>query len=224
MRKGTIALLAVVAALSLSMSSQASAMTFGGEVYGAFNTVSMEDWNDAIDESNSSSGSDFDNVSNGFTGGLDLRAWMTPSWLVTVGWEPLFLSSEDGNDSSNKLSLDANAYTATAAYFFPSAGKAKYGIGAGIGFYQSNGELESSGSPTIDIDGNGIGFHFLGMGEWTVSPGFSFTAAAGYRVANLSDTELTDGTTTVDSPYDNDYSGFMSRVGLSFYMPKSGGE
>jgi hypothetical protein len=107
----------------------------------------------------------------------------------------------------------------TGAYFFPSASNGKYGIGAGLGYYSNSGKLESASSPDVDITGSGVGFHFVGLGEWTVSPGFSVTSTAGYRVAKLTSNELSDGTTTVDSPYDNDYSGFMGRVGLAFYLP-----
>lgn len=210
--------LAVLGVLAMAMPVSASAATFGGEVYGAFNTHSMKDWNDAIDLANTG-GSNFDNVSSDFTGGLDLRMWTSPNWMFSAGWEPLFLSTEDSANPGDELSLNANAFTATGAYFFPSSSNAKYGIGAGLGYYVNSGSLKSTGSPDIDIQGSGIGFHFLGMGEWTVSPGFSVTAASGYRVAKLSDSKLSDGTTEVDSPYDNDYSGFMGRVGLAFYMP-----
>src|SRR6266850_917706 len=174
--------LAVLGVLTLAMIPvAASAATFGGEVYGAFNTHTMGDWNDAIDLSNSTSGSNFDNVSSDLTGGLDLRMWATPNWLFTAGWEPLFLNSEDSANPGDKLTLDANAYTFTGAYFFPSSSKAKYGLGAGLGYYVNNGTLESTGSPTVDITGSGVGFHVLGLGEWSVSPGFSVTAASGYR-------------------------------------------
>lgn len=220
-RTGILASLALAATMSIA--SQASAMTFGGEVYGAFNTVSMKDWNDAIDQANAS-GSSFENVNNGFTGGINLRLWANPNWLFMAGWEPLFISTEDSSTPGDKLTLDANAFTATGAYFFPTGGNAKYGVGAGVGFYQNSGKLESAGSPDVDIQGNGVGFHFLGLGEWTVSPGFAVTGGAGYRVANLSNTEFSDGTTTADSPYDNDYSGFMGRVGLAFYMPSGSGQ
>ena len=208
--------LAVLGVLAL-VPVAASAATFGGEVYGAFNTHTMGDWNDVIDDANTSGGN-FDNVSSDLTGGLDLRMWASPNWMFSAGWEPLFLNTEDSS-SDTKLTLDANAFTFTGAYYFPSSSKARYGLGAGLGYYVSGGSIESPSSPTVDIDGSGVGFHFLGLGEWTVSPGFSITAASGYRVAKLSSTELTDGTTTVDSPYDSDYSGFMGRVGLAFYMP-----
>lgn len=208
---------AIVLVGSIVATSSASAVTFGGHVYGAFNTHSMDDWNDAIDESNDL-GAEWDNVGSSLTGGLEARMWANQNWLIAAGWEPLFLNTEDGSTDA-ELSLDGHAFTATGGYFFPSTGNARYGIAAGVGLYVSAGELDDGGSTPIDIQGNGVGFHFMGLGEWTVSPGFAVTGGAGYRVANLSDTELTDGTTTADSPYENDYSGFMARVGLAFYLP-----
>jgi hypothetical protein len=200
---------AIVFVGSLTAPTAATAVTFGGQVYGAFNTHSMEDWNDAIDESNDL-GAEWDNVGSSFTGGLEARMWVNPNWLIAAGWEPLFLSTEDGS-SDAELSLNGHAFTATGGYFFPAAGNARYGVAAGLGLYVNSGELTSTGT-SIDIQGNGVGFHFMGLGEWTVSPGFAVTGGVGYRIAKLSKTELTDGTNTVDSPYDNDYSGFMGSV------------
>lgn len=213
-----LSVLAVAVAVSCGP-SLASAATWGAGVHGSFNTHTMQDWNDALDAANDS-GSEFENVGNDFTGGIDLRMWATPNWLFSAGWEPLFLNTED-NVSGQELSLNAQAFTATGAYFFPSSSKAKYGLGAGLGYYMNSGELKDPSSPTIDIQGGGVGFHFMGLGEWTMSPGMSFTGTAGYRIAKLTNSELTDGTTTADSPYDNEYSGFMARAGLSFYMPNA---
>ena len=205
-------------AVTLCGASVASAATWGLGVHGSFNTHSMQEWNDALDEANSS-GAEYENVGNDITGGLDVRMWATPNWMFSAGWEPLFLNTED-SVSETELSLNAHAFTVSGAYFFPSSSKAKYGLGAGLGYYKSAGELSSGGS-SIDIQGGGIGFHFMGIGEWSMSPGMSFTGGLGYRVANLSDLEITDGVDTADSPYENDYSGVMARAGLSFSMPKA---
>lgn len=201
---------------SLAAASVASAATFGAQVYGAFNTYAMGEWNDAIDEANAMFGNDFDNVGSGLTGGVEVRMWANSSWLVAAGWEPLFLDSED-SVSGSEVNLNAHAITVTGGYFFPTTGSARYGVAAGLGLYINAGELNSPGT-SVDVRGNDVGFHLLGLGEWTVSPGFAVTAGAGYRIAKLSESELTDGTNTVDSPYDNDYSGLIARVGLVFYM------
>jgi len=183
-----------------------SAATFGGEVFGAYNTYSMEDVNDDIDALNAAGG-DFDKFGSGMTGGLGLRMWASPQFMLAAHWEPLFLETDD---SGVTLNADANSYQLTGGYFFPSTSNAKYGIGAGLGYYTLAGSIESPIGST-DADGSGVGFHVLGMGEWTVSPGFGITAGAGYRFADI---EIDDS-----GGEKMDYSGFMGRVGLAFYLP-----
>lgn len=207
-------LLFAIAALSMTAAAPAHAMMIGGEVYGMFNTHTLEDWNDEIDEANEF-GADFDNITNGISGGIGARMWPNPNWMVSVAWEPFFLTTEDG---STELKLDANGFLGTVGYFFPTTGTARYGIGAGLGYYILAGEISDTGG-SFDLEGSTIGFHFLGMGEWTVSPGFAVTASAGYRIADIADTEL-DGMSQ-DPEFSTDYSGFTGRVGLAFYLPNS---
>ena len=210
----------ICAAALLALSAvTASAATFGGSVYGAFNTYSMEEWNDVIDEANEDPSFDYNNVNSGFTGGLDLRMWATPSWMFSVGWEPLFARIEDdaGTDET-EFDLNAHVISGNAAYFFPTAGSAKYGIGAGVDYILNSGEL-SNATESIDIEGSGIGFHVMGLAEWMVSPGFAIHGGAGYRMAKVTDGEWTDGTDTIDALYENDYSGVVVRAGLAFYLP-----
>ena len=145
--------------------------------------------------------------------------WPNSTWMVAATWEPLFASSKDDTFDA-ELGLNGNSFQGTIGYFFPTTGTAKYGIGAGVGYYMLNGELTAPGVPDQTIEGNTVGFHFLGMGEWTISPGFAFTGSAGYRVANISETEV-DG---VETDGETDYSGFMVRAGLAFYMPGASGQ
>jgi hypothetical protein len=116
------------------------------------------------------------------------------------------------------LTLDANAFLGTVGYFFPTQGTARYGVGAGVGYYTLAGDISGAGT-TFDLEGSTVGFHFLGMGEWTVSPGFGVMAEAGYRIARISDTEI-DGE-SADPEFETDYSGFTGRAGLVFYLPTS---
>ena len=69
---------------------------------------------------------------------------------------------------------------------------------------------------SVDIGGSTVGFHFLGLTEWTPSPGFGVTGAIGYRVAKIDETEF-DGVKDPNS--ETDYSGLMLRAGLAFYLP-----
>jgi hypothetical protein len=201
----------------------AHAMTWGGDVFGAFSTHTMGDWNDAIDASNSGSGTDFDNVNNSFGGGIGLRLLPNPSWMFEGTWEPLFPETEDNNANGDKVKLTANSFQLTGTYFFPTQAKGKFGLGAGLGLYKLNGKAESVGFPDVDLGGNGFGFHVLGTGEWEVSPGFGFFGAAGYRMAKIDDTEIDgqDAAARGTSKVETDFSGFMARAGLAFYVVPS---
>jgi outer membrane protein with beta-barrel domain len=208
----------VILCLALGVAASPSgAGTFGGEVFGAMNTYGMQDWNDAIDQANAG-GSNFDQLGNGLTGGLGLRAWMTPSWMLQGSWEPLFESTKDAV-TSQELDANANSFQVGASFFFPSTSSARYGLGAGLGYYALNGKITDPTSPDVEIKGSTIGFHFQGHGEWTVSPGFAVTSSAGYRVANIDDTEF-DGS-SASPKFSTDYSGFMGRLGLAFYIPQA---
>jgi hypothetical protein len=210
MRIVKCSLVALAAALILAPGVAMSA-TVGAEVFGALNTYAMEDVNDAADAANAL-GANFDEVSNGMTGGLGVRIWANPNWMLTAAWEPLFLETES-SATQDTWNLDANSFQFGAAYFFPSTSPTfKYGLGAGLGIYQIGGELSNpTATPSsVDVEGSGVGFHFMGQSEWTVSPNFSITAAGGYRVADI---EVDNSTGTAD------YSGFIGRVGMAFYMP-----
>lgn len=185
-----------------------AATTFGAEVFGGYNQYAMGDVNDAIQ---ADFGTGFDELSGGISGGLGLRAWANPNWMFSTAWEILPLQTESGTTTIN---LNSHAFQGTAAYFFPSTTpNARYGLGAGVGYYVLGGSFEDSSDPTAagDIDGNGFGLHALGMGEWQVNPSFAVNASAGYRYADF---EIEDG-----SGNTADYSGLMGRVGFAFYFP-----
>jgi hypothetical protein len=206
--------LSVVALAMVPTFAAAAAGPFGAEVFGSFNTFAMGDVNDAIDAENTAFGTNFDDVSSGISGGLGLRMWANQNWMLSARWEPLFVETEsDAVGATGKQNLDANSFQFTGTYFFPSKNPtAKYGIGAGVGMYSIGGEVTDDAGNTADVEGSGPGFHFMGVGEWTMSPGFAFTGSAGYRVASV---EIDNTSPTVNA----DYSGFMARAGLAFYLP-----
>jgi hypothetical protein len=206
---------ALVLAFSIlgSFAQPAQAVTIGGEVYGSFNTYAMDDWNDLFDEANQL-GADFDEISSGISGGIGGRLWASPNVLIAVAWEPLFASTEDAGVEAK---LDGNAFVGTLAYMIPVGTNARYGVGAGGGFYSLNGEIAETGEDTIELTGSTVGFHILGLAEWIVSPGFGITAGAGYRGAKITDTEA-DGQSQIPE-FETDYSGITGRVGVVFYLP-----
>ena len=219
MIRRNITVILLAACCAVLMVAPAHAMTWGGEVFGAFNTHSMSDWNDQIVAPVNQGGGNMDEFGNGFGGGLGLRFWPNNNFMLAATWEPIFLTRKE-DVTGAEFKLDANAFEATGGYFFPTTGPAKFGVGAGLGFYQMSGEITGTGTADGDLTGSTVGFHFMGMMEWTVSPGFAVTGNAGYRIANIADTKLNDVSSNPE--FETDYSGLMLRAGLAFYMPSSG--
>lgn len=199
----------------------AHAFTWGGDIFAAFSGHAMEQWNNDIDDINAIGGN-ADEIKSSFGGGIGLRMLPTPNFMFEGTWEPIFASTEE-TVTDSKIEPTANSFQLTGTYFFPTAMRGKFGIGAGVGYYMLNGKLEIPGEPTVDIGGNGIGFHVLGTGEWEVSPGFAFFGAAGYRGAKISDTEFDeqDAAARGEPEYETDFSGFTIRAGLAFYAPSA---
>ena len=210
----------VLAAVIAVPAMPAHAMTWGGDVFGAFSTHTMGDWNDLIDAANSL-GANADNINSSFGGGIGLRLMPNSSFMIEGTWEPLFPSTEE-KTSGDKIKLTANSFQLTGTYFFPTQMKGKFGLAGGLGLYSLAGKVESAGSPDEDLSGTGVGFHVLGTGEWDVSPGFAMFGAAGYRMAKISDTKLDDQ--SANPEFETDFSGFTARAGLAFYMIPSGSE
>ena len=212
-----VALSLFVLALSPAL---AAAATFGLEGFGSFSTYSMKDVNDAIAASNQS-GSNFNDVSNGLSGGLGARVWANQNWLLGASWEPLRASTES-NATSAKFNVNAQSFQASGTYFLNSATNSRYGFGAALGYYSIGGKAEDP-TGSSKIEGSGVGFDFHGSGEWTVNKQWSFAGTAGYRIANV---EMKDesGNNLQTASGDNataDYSGFMGRVGVVMYFPSS---
>jgi len=216
---------AVLALLgSTTATTYAAGMTWGAEVYGAFNTYAMKDVNNTIDNFNTvlqqnGISQQLDNITNGFTGGINLRMWANPTWQFNVGWEPIFASTDItvAGVGDAKIDAKAQAFQGTAAYFFPTASQKKFGIGAGPDILTISGEVKDPTPSNADVSGTAFGFHIQGMGEWTMRPGFAITGTAGYRYASVSDTKFDSQST--DPKSETDYSGFIGRVGLAFYLP-----
>jgi len=197
-----------------AIAATASAATVGGEVFGAFSTHSMKDWNDRIVAPANQSGGNMQDFNTGYGGGLGLRTWANSQWMLAATWEPLFVSRTE-KVSGDEANLKANAFEATAGYFFQTHTPAKFGVGAGLGVYSLGGEIKST--TDLKLEGSTVGFHVMGMMEWPVKPGFSITGSAGYRVANIKDTKVEN--VSASPELSTDYSGMMLRAGLAFYLP-----
>jgi hypothetical protein len=205
-----------LAIAAIAARTGAAQPTLGAHVFGSFNTYQMSDVNNAIDDVNAT-GANFDQIKSGFSGGIGARGWASPNFMLSGHWEPLFASTKSNGET---LKLDANSAQFTAGYFFPSGStysSTKLGVGAGFGYYWLDGKSEVPGSADVKITGSGPGFDVLGMSEWNVSPGFGVTADAGYRFAKV-DIDNSSLPPTGRSAR-ADYSGFVGRLGVAFYLP-----
>ena len=195
-RKSAYAVLLAMCCVT-AFAATASAATVGGEVFGAFSTVSMKDWNERIVAPVNQGGGNMDEFSSALGGGLGLRVWPNSNWMLSATWEPLYASRTE-KVSGDEANLNANAFEATA------------------GYYSLGGEISSSSS-TLKLEGSTVGFHVMGMMEWTVKPGFAITGSAGYRVADIKDTKVDNVSATPEMS--TDYSGMTLRAGFAFYLP-----
>src|SRR5689334_8807167 len=103
------ALFAALAMVSLVATVSASTMRWGGEAWGAFNTHTMSDWNDAIDQANAS-GSNFDNIRSGFSFGVGPTMIVNNQWQFGAHYERLMAKSSEDASIQQKLSPSANSF------------------------------------------------------------------------------------------------------------------
>jgi hypothetical protein len=231
---GLFALAVVAFVLAPATSRAESTMKFGITGFGGYNTYAMDDVNDVIDEVNADpdvmdAGISLDKVSGGFGLGGGIQIWAADSWVISAEYERLFASTKDegnvlGTPVSVELSIPADAFVLTAAYLFPSASKARFGLGAGAGYYSTSGTQEVA-SPGIafseEANGSGIGFHVLGVMDYAASSQIHLGLRAGYRIAKTSDLEDSTGDKIENldgSESQADWSGLMTRAGITFLL------
>jgi hypothetical protein len=210
------------------------AAKFGLSVFGGYESYSMSDVNDAIEEGNTVFGTSVDEVSSGIGFGAGVKMRTAGPVVLSFDYQRLNASASGSGDDGTfgydlEYSLPANALVLGATYLFPSASKARFGLNGGIGYYMADGSLDatvtelSSGlslSDETQISGNGVGFHGAGTVDVMLSPVVHLDASLGYRIAKSGDVEFeySDGTTDTFSDDEIDWSGFMSQVGLTFYL------
>ena len=228
----SVVLLAFVAVLGLGPSQAEGASQFGVAAFGGFQTYSMEDVNDDIQDTNDFLGTSIDEVGNGVGFGAGLR--MRTSGPVVLSLDYMRLtggSSDSGDDGVASYEIDydvpANAFVLGATYLFPSASKARFGISGGLGYYMADASLKLSATDGINSiseeatgSGSGVGFHGAGTVDFMLSPVAHLEASLGYRFAKSGDLEVEydDGSSETLEDYQVDWSGLMSKVGFAFYF------
>jgi hypothetical protein len=208
--------------------------------FAGYQTYSMSDVNDAIDVVNADAASSgvtgsLDKISNGFGFGGGLHVWMNDDWMVSGEYTRLtasssgdFTDTSTGATASAEIKVPANGFTLGAAHFFQSSHKTRLGLGVGVGYYSASGTEEvvdpSSGSSiSQDVSGHAVGFHGMGLLDSPLSPMLHLEIGAGYRYAKTNN--LKEGGVEALNPDGSkakiDWSGLMTRAGLTFYFGQS---
>ena len=226
-------ILAVPAALATVLFLPRSASAGGGwgiAGFGGYNTYAMSDLNDEviapINVLLAGSGYSMDEISGGLGFGGGIRYRTPGSLVIGVDFERLGGSSElSVPGGSFEISTPANAFVATVVYYFPSASRARFGLGGGLGYYSSAGEVTLFDSVTLeedteDMEGSGVGFHGVGAMDLALSPTAHLEANVGYRFAKTTDLEIAGSKQTTSDGDDAtlDWSGLMTRLGVAFYF------
>ncbi len=242
--------LAVIALLALpSMSFAKEKIRFGVTGFGGFNTYKMSDVNDdfiafANDSLLKPNGlATLSDIKHGLDLGGGLCAWVTKDILVSAEYERLFARSKaDGNYLGTaytfELKIPANAISLSGGYYFPSTSKARFGLGAGVGYYWTKATVEATvGSVSFtspdssEVKGHGIGFHGVGLLDYAATPQVHLGVQVGYRFAKTTELKYANDqiiykedpvtgleTTTKEKA---DWSGLVARGGITFLFGKS---
>ena len=201
----------MAAALFLGPARAWAGPVWGAEVFGAFTTYGMGEVNDFLAATNRAAGTGFDAIHSGYAGGIGARARLSPRWMLSLTWEPLFAESRIGGGSA-AFNLDAHGVVLGGGWFLPARDRLRLGLAAGLGYYSIVGEAHD-GSGSRNIGGDGAGGEGLGVGEWSLTPGLALTAGAGYRFVKVGKAQLVGSQVERDA----DYSGFIGRFGVAFY-------
>jgi hypothetical protein len=218
---------ALLAVLFLSSPALAST-SMGLALFAGYNEYAMSDVNQEIvlpiNQYLFGTGYTIEEITGGWGVGAGLRVRPAERLLIALDYERLTAGS-DLTIFAQRLDLDtsANSFAATLTYYFPSSSRARFGLGAGAGYYISAGSvgIDTSGvKSTTDLHGNGVGFHGVLALDAGISPNVHFEGIAGYRYAKTTDVEI-EGETLYTGSGEKarlDWSGVMSRVGLTFYF------
>jgi hypothetical protein len=221
------------ALLVLPVWASAASMRWGVSAFGGYQTYSMSDINDAIAQVNTDAQTagatgTLDDIKHGIGFGGGLRG-MNDKWIASLEYVRLNASSSadftgSGGTVTGEIKVPANGATLGATYLFPSKGKMRYGLGAGIGYYSANGSDKAitSGGAAIsnDITGHAFGFHGMGVVDTPLSNVMHFEVGAGYRYAKTSNVKEggVEALNADGSKAQIDWSGLMTRFGLTFYF------
>lgn len=222
--------LAVLSATLFLPSHALASGQWGISGFAGYHTYSMSDLNDEvvapINVLLSGTGFSMDEITSGIGFGGGLRYRSPGNLVVGVDYERLDGSTElSVPGGSFEITTPADAISATLVYFFPSESKARFGLGGGLGYYSSSGEVRVYDSTTLQeetesLEGSGFGVHGVGAMDLTFSPAVHLEANVGYRYAKTTDLVIAgiQAQTANGDDATLDWSGLLTRVGITFYF------
>lgn len=167
-------------------------------------------------------------ITGGLGFGAGLRFLPTKRLSLTVDYDRLTAKSHLSLFTIDfNVTAPAHALTGTAIFWFPSSTRVRGGVGAGGGYYWSDGSFGADTSGvgiTVAMTGSGPGFHGMGVLDYTISPNVHFEGSAGLRFAKTKDLEIEGqpAKTEDGSEATLDWSGLMTRAALVFYFGNTG--
>ncbi len=168
-------------------------------------------------------------ITGGLGFGAGIRFLPTKRLSLTVDYDRLTAKSHLSLFTIDfNVRAPAHALTGTAIFWFPSSTRVRCGVGAGGGYYWSDGSFGADTSGvgiTVPMTGSGPGFHGMGVFDYTISTNVHFEGSAGLRFAETEDLEIEGqpATTEDGSEATLDWSGLMTRAALVFYFGNTGG-
>jgi len=170
---------------------------------GSFNTYSMTRLNRALETVNmeiTQPGVRYADFGKGASGGAGIRAIFKERLVLETSWERVFASRTVGGTTSNaEISVPADAYMVTLGWDLMKKRRVGFGVAAGAGWYDANGEQVVRETPvdreeitvgTIQLTGSAVGMHAGAFFESILSGHVWVNAFVGYRKAHLDDLEI----------------------------------
>jgi hypothetical protein len=217
-----LALMSVLVSASYSFAEP----TFGLSAFTGFQGYQMGQINTAINDiqdalSEPANRAEIDNLTGSWNYGGALQVDFNPKLRAYLEYEHLSDKTGFGNNlGSFHLEPNADALLVGGTYFFPSTSKTRFGLGGGVGFYSFAGSANSTitwytttSSAAVDLSGDAVGIFGRGEAEVSLAPLWRMGVAIGYRSAQGA--LKVDGE---DSGIDLDWSGLMTRLGITFVM------
>jgi hypothetical protein len=211
-------------------SADAKSISFFG--FGSYQRYRMSDVNQVMNQTLASfpgARADKDKLTNGGGFGAGMRIWPAERTFVSLEFQRLLASNSGtgsyaGSNYAVEGDVPASSVTTTVGYVLTPRSRFRVGLAAGGGYYMTTGSLTIIGpgvNEHFDLEGSGFGAHGFGFVLAGIGRNVGVEVDAGYRYAKTTDVTV-DG-----SRYRNadgslskiDWSGFMSRAGLTFTVP-----